>query len=126
MTAVDALGVREVAARAALAVPGVAELQPSLGQSLADAAVRVRQALGSMARTSPAGIRADRTPGNGGWRIEFRCVLHDERRTVDVARDVHDHVKAAVSSHLARRGTPGPVTVAVTVARITGPGPHPA
>jgi hypothetical protein len=122
MTAVDPRDVRETAARAALAVPGVAELQPSLGQSLADAAVRVGQALGSGARTSQAGVRADHTADTGGWHVEVRCVLREDCRTVDAARDVHDHVRAAVLSHVTGRGAPGPVTVAVTVTRITGPG----
>lgn len=124
--AVDPVDVRETAGRAALAVPGVAELQPSLGQSLAEAAVRVRQALGSAVRTSQAGVRADRTPRTGGWHVEVRCVLREDRRTVDVARDVHDHVRAAVLSHVTRRGAPGPVTVEVTVTRITGLDLHPA
>jgi hypothetical protein len=121
MSTVDATGVQQTAARAALAVPGVAELQPSLGQSLAGAATRVRQALGSPAPSPQAGIHAERIPRTGAWHIEVRCVLHGDRRALDIARDVHDQVRAAVSSHVIQNGIPGPVTVTVT--RITAPRP---
>jgi hypothetical protein len=127
MTAIDTTGVQRTAARAALAVPGVAELQPSLGQSLAGAVARVRRGLGAPAPPPQAGIHAERLPQAGAWHIEVRCVLHDDRRAVDTARDVHDQVRAAVGSHVARHGVPGPVTVVVTITRITGPAPsrHP-
>lgn len=120
MTAVDTTGVQRTAARAALAVPGVAQLHPSLGQSLA-AAARARLALGGPAPPSQAGIHAERSPQTGAWHIEVRCVLHDDRRALDTARDVHDQVRAAVDSYVARHGVPGPVTIVVTVTRITGP-----
>lgn len=115
MTVDDRLAVQQAAVRAALSVPGVAELPPSLGQSLASAATRVRRAFGSPLPSSRAGIRTERDPGSGGWTVDVRCALHDDRRTLDVARNVHDHVQAAVSQQLARRGAPGPVTVTVTV-----------
>lgn len=123
MTVVDTTGVQRTAARAALGVPGVAQLQPSLGQSLAGAATWARRALGSPALFPEAGIRAERSPGTGVWHLEVRFVLDDDRRALDTARDVHDAVRDAVEAHLTRDGTPGPVTVVVTVTRITGPSP---
>lgn len=123
MTATVTADVERIAARAALAVPGVVELQPTLRQSLAGAATSLRQALGSPGPSPDAGIRVERTPHSGAWNIEVRCVLDDDRRALDTARDVHDTVRAAVASHAAHHGTPAPVTIAVTVIRIKGPRP---
>lgn len=123
MSTFDTTGVQRTAARAALAVPGVAELQPSLGQSLAGAATLVRRALGSPTPSPQAGIHAERTPRTGAWHIEVRCVLHGGRSALDIARDVHDEVRTAVGHHTARNGIPGSVTVVVTVTRIIAPRP---
>lgn len=65
-----------------------------------------------------AGIRADRAPDGSGWRIEVRCVLAEGHRALDTARNVHDRVRTAVTSHLATHGVVEPVTVSVTVTRI--------
>ena len=125
MTAVDTAGVHRTAAGAALAIPGVVELHPTLRQSLAGAATRIQQALGSPAAPLETplgtGIRAEHTP-TGAWHVEVRCVLDEDRRVLDTARDVREHVRSAVGAHLARQGTPGPVTVVVTVTRLTSRG----
>ncbi len=61
-----------VAAEAALAVPGVAGLEPRLAHRLAAAALPTRP--GPAARTPPeAGVRADRAPE--GWRIEMQVTI---------------------------------------------------
>ncbi|MFD7119710.1 hypothetical protein [Streptomyces sp. NPDC056652] len=119
MTAGDTTRVERGAAQAALAVPGVAELQPTLRQALAGAASRAREAIGSPALPREAGIHIEHTPGTGAWHVQVRCVLTDSRRAADVARDVRDRVRSAVSSHVTHHGTPEPVTVVVTVTRIT-------
>ncbi|MEE4546325.1 hypothetical protein V2S66_30735 [Streptomyces sp. V4-01] len=119
MTA-DAAGVARAAASATLAVPGVVGLQPSLGQSLAAAAGRVGHSRGSRPAAPAKGVHAERTPGSGAWRVEVRCVLDGEHRALDTARRVRESVRSAVVSHTARHGAAGPVTVLVTVTRITG------
>ncbi|MBC2866275.1 hypothetical protein [Streptomyces mexicanus] len=106
------------AAEAALAVPGVAGLQPRLGHRLAAAAAPTR-ANATPHRTPPeAGVRADRAPDGSGWHIEVRCVMTEGRRALDIARNVHDRVAATVMAHLAAHGAAEPVTVAVTVTGI--------
>ncbi|MFC9280654.1 hypothetical protein [Streptomyces collinus] len=107
-----------VAAEAALAVPGVAGLQPRLAHRPAAAAAPTRA--GTTPRRTPteAGIRADRAPDGSGWHIEVRCVLTEGRRALDIARNVHDRVTAALMTHLATHGVAEPVTVAVTVTGI--------
>ncbi|MFI1836217.1 hypothetical protein [Streptomyces olivaceoviridis] len=114
MTAVGTTALPGVAAEAALAVPGVAALQPRLARRLAAAAAPTR------ADTTPpeAGIRADQAPDGSGWHIEVRCVLTEGRRALDIARNVHDRVTAALVTHLATHGAAEPVTVAVTVTGI--------
>ncbi|MGW2033258.1 hypothetical protein [Streptomyces sp. NPDC001356] len=114
MTATGTTALLGVAAEAALAVPGVAALQPRLARRLAAAAAPTR------ADTTPpeAGIRADRAPDGSGWHIEVRCVLTEGRRALDIARNVHDRVTAALVTHLATHGAAEPVTVAVTVTGI--------
>jgi hypothetical protein len=121
MTAVDTTGVERIAAQAALAVPGIAGLQPTLRQSLAGAATRVWQALGPPAPSPEAGIHAERSAHTGAWHVEVRCVCNEDRRALDTARDVHDDVQAAVGTHVTRHGKPALVTATVTVTRITGP-----
>ncbi|MFE4535286.1 hypothetical protein ACFRKB_09415 [Streptomyces scopuliridis] len=120
MTTGNTTRIARTAARAALAVPGVAELQPSLRQALAGAATRVREAIGSPALSTEAGIHVEHTPGTRAWHVEVRCVLTDDRRALDTARDVRDSVRSAVGSQVTRDGVPEPVIVVVTVTRITG------
>ncbi|MGW7486279.1 hypothetical protein [Streptomyces sp. NPDC054786] len=120
MTTVDTAGVEQTAARAALAVPGVQELQPSLRHSLADAATYIRRTFGSLTPSSEAGIHAGHTPETDAWHLEVRCALNDHRRALDTARDVRESVQAAVSSHLNSRGRTGSVTIVVIVTRICG------
>jgi len=106
------------AAEAALAVPGVAGLQPRLAHRLAAAAAPTG-ANTTPHRTPPeAGVRADRAPDGSGWHIEVRCVMTEGRRALDIARNVHDRVAATVMAHLAAHGVAEPVTVAVTVTGI--------
>ncbi|MEU7551131.1 hypothetical protein AB0B01_02020 [Streptomyces sp. NPDC044571] len=116
MTSTPSTDVREAAARAALDVPGVAALQPVLADRLAAVASRVRHDVDADPHPAVAGIRAERVP-ESGWHVEVRCMVHDGRRVVDVARQVCEHVQAAVTAHLVRHGSPAPVTVQVTVTR---------
>ncbi|MGW2642446.1 hypothetical protein [Streptomyces sp. NPDC001348] len=114
MTATGTPALLGVAAEAALAVPGVAGLQPRLAAAAAPA----------RAKTTPhptppeAGVRADRAPDGSGWHIEVLCVLTRGRRALDIARNVHARVAAAVIAHLATHGAAEPVTVSVTVTGI--------
>ncbi|PZG95315.1 hypothetical protein C1I97_27145 [Streptomyces sp. NTH33] len=118
MTAIRTAMLLGVAAETALAVPGVVGLQPRLAHRLAAAAAPTRPDA-TPHRTSPgAGIRADRAPDGSGWHIEVRCVLAEGRRALDIARNVHDRVGAAVLSHLTALGVAEQVTVEVTVTRI--------
>ncbi|MFD9094949.1 hypothetical protein [Streptomyces collinus] len=114
MTATGTTALLGVAAEAALAVPGVATLQPRLARRLAAAAAPTR----ADSTPSEAGIRADRAPDGSGWRVEVRCVLAEGRQALEIARNVHDRVTAAVGTHLATHGVAEPVTVAVTVTGI--------
>ncbi|MFE9093731.1 hypothetical protein [Streptomyces sp. NPDC007264] len=118
MTAVGTATLLGVAAEAALAVPGVAGLQPRLAHRLAAAAAPARTDATPHRAPPEAGIRADLAPDGSGWHVEVRCVLAEGRRAVDVARNVHDEVRAAVASQLAGHGVAIPVTVAVTVTGI--------
>lgn len=120
MTASHREDIQQAAAAAALAAPGVAALQPALGDRLALAASRGYHAM--TARTAShheaAGIGCHRTP-EGGWHVEVRCILHADRRVVDVARQVREDVRAAITaSGPPQRGATGPVTVLVTVTHI--------
>ncbi|MEV1069750.1 hypothetical protein [Streptomyces sp. NPDC050263] len=124
MTLTGEMDLCQATARAALAVPGVAALQPGLGQRLAGAASRARQAAGFPALPARAGIRAEHAPGAPGWRVEVRCVLHEDRRVVDTARQVREQVRAVAAAHLTARGTPEPVTVLVTVTHLVDPTPR--
>ncbi|MFE5520942.1 hypothetical protein ACFQ9Q_24925 [Streptomyces virginiae] len=118
MTVSHRAGIQHVAAEAASGVPGVAALQPALADRLALAASRAHQALTAEAalHRDAAGIRCDHDPDDG-WRVEVRCILHADRRVVDVARQVRDDVRNAVSGYLAQQGTADHVTVLVTVTR---------
>ncbi|MEV5516881.1 hypothetical protein AB0L50_28895 [Streptomyces flaveolus] len=114
MTATGTTALLGVAAEAALAVPGVAGLQPRLAHRLA-AAAPTRASTWPHRTPFEAGVRADRAPGGSGWHIEVRCVLTGGRRALDIARNVHDRAAAAVIAHLATHGVAEPVTVSVTV-----------
>ncbi|MGP3949984.1 hypothetical protein [Streptomyces sp. 7N604] len=124
MTIVSAVDIHETAARTALAVPGVVGLQPSLGYQLASAA-HIRQ---PAVLPPEAGIRAEHTPEAPGWHVEVRCILLEDRRALDTAREVRQEVRSAVTAHLSRHGPPEPVTILVTVTQTLshapeGPGP---
>ncbi|MFF7899770.1 MULTISPECIES: hypothetical protein [unclassified Streptomyces] len=108
-----------VAASAALAVPGVAGLQPRLVHRLTAVASPAGPETTAQ-RTREAGVRVDRVPDGSGWHVEVRCVLTEGFRAVDTARNVHDQVRAAVLSYLAAHDAPVAVTVTVrvTVTRI--------
>jgi hypothetical protein len=123
----DTTSLERTAAEAALAVPGVARLHPSLGQSLAGVVARAGHAFGSRPAESPVGIRVERTPGGDGCHVDVRCVLSAERRALDTARDVREAVRSVLLAHASRHGLTGPVTVGVTITRIeahraSGPG----
>ncbi|MFF9785175.1 hypothetical protein [Streptomyces nigrescens] len=120
MITVDTTSVEQAAARAALAVPGVQELQPSLRHSLADAATYIRRTFGSLTPSPEAGIHISHIPETNAWHLEVRCVLNAQRRALDTARDVRESVQAAVSSQLNARGRPASVTIGVIVTRICG------
>jgi uncharacterized alkaline shock family protein YloU len=117
MTSTRNQDIHQAAARAALDVPGVAALQPGLADRLAATVSRARHATGG-AGTLPteAGIRTERT-SEDGWRVEVRCAVNEDRRVLDVAQQVREHVCAAVTALLAQHGTPAPVAVLVTVTR---------
>jgi hypothetical protein len=103
------------AAEAALAVPGVAALQPRRSPRTA-AAVASTGTDATPKGTRESGIRADRSPDGPGWRIEVRCILSFEgRRALEIAQNVHDRVRAAVISRLAALDAVERVTVEVTV-----------
>ncbi|MER6464886.1 hypothetical protein ACWC4D_26505 [Streptomyces sp. NPDC001288] len=114
MSATRTTALLGVAAEAALAVPGVAALQPRLARRLAAAAAPTR----ADTTLPEAGIRADRAPDGSGWHVEVRCVLAEGRRALDIARNVHDRVAGALITHLAAHGLAEPVTVVVMVAEI--------
>ncbi|MFD7260109.1 hypothetical protein [Streptomyces sp. NPDC059874] len=111
--------VHQAAAQAALDVPGVAGLEPSLADRLALAAARVQHAVTAAAITSqpePAGIRA-RLTQEGSWHVEVRCVLRADRSVVATARLVREEVRTAVTACLVQHEEAGPVTVLVSVTR---------
>ncbi|MFD3874843.1 hypothetical protein [Streptomyces sp. NPDC058623] len=116
MTSSSNQDIHHAAARAALGVPGVAALQPGLADRLAAAASRAKQAVGAAPLPAETGIRAEHTP-EGGWHLEVRCAVHEDRRVLDVAQQVRERVRTAVTAHLAQHGTAAPVTVLVTVTR---------
>ncbi|MFD7612431.1 hypothetical protein [Streptomyces sp. NPDC059828] len=123
MTLIAAGDLHETAARAALAVRGVAGLTPSLSHRLAHAAARAPQHMGIVARPAEAGIRAEHAPHARGWHLEVRCILDEDRRALDTARDVRQQVRSAVAAHLVRNGSPEAVTVLVTITHTTNPAP---
>ncbi len=118
MTSSDTATPRSAAAEAALTVPGVACLQPRLARRLAGAASRPGPEAAAGLSPPEAGVRIDRAPDGSGWHVEVRCVLSEGHRALDVARNVHGRVRAAVASHLAAHGAPDAVTVTITVTGI--------
>ncbi|WUF67205.1 Asp23/Gls24 family envelope stress response protein [Streptomyces nojiriensis] len=118
MTVSHRVDIQRVAAEAASGVPGVAALQPALADRLALAASRAHQALtaGTSPQREAAGVRCEHTPDDG-WHVEVRCIPHADQRVVDVARQVRDDVRNAVSAYLSQQCTSDRVTVVVTVTR---------
>ncbi|MGW2561141.1 hypothetical protein ACWCXB_18205 [Streptomyces sp. NPDC001514] len=126
MTSGDAAAaVRQAAAEAALAVPGVVSLQPTLAGRLAGAVARVWPDAASLSRPG-SGVRAEPAADDSGWHVEVRCILGEGHRVVDIAREVHDEASSAVAALLAAHGTPGAVAVTVTVTGVTGITAHAA
>ncbi|MFE9480831.1 hypothetical protein ACFYNM_19795 [Streptomyces spororaveus] len=115
MTAPHPEDIQQAVAAAALAAPGVAALQPALADRLALAASRAITAR-TTSHHEASGIRCEHT-SEGGWHVEVRCILHADRRVVDIARQVRADVRTAVTACLTQHGTPKPVTVLVTVTR---------
>ncbi|AZM93905.1 hypothetical protein [Streptomyces sp. W1SF4] len=116
MTTSHRENIHRAAARAALDAPGIAALQPTLADRLALAAFPAHRAkaAGATPYHEAAGIRCEPT-ADGGWNVEVRCILHADRRVVDVARQLREDVRTAVATYLARHGSAAPVTVMVTV-----------
>ncbi|MEU2157636.1 hypothetical protein ABZ532_21945 [Streptomyces sp. NPDC019396] len=123
MTLFAAGDLHRTAARAALAVRGVAGLAPGFSHRLAHAAARAQQCMGIAVWPPEAGIRAEHAPHAGGWHLEVRCILDEDRRALDTARDVRRQVRSAVTAHLVRSGSPEAVTVLVTITHTTNPAP---
>ncbi|WP_329107076.1 hypothetical protein [Streptomyces sp. NBC_01439] len=116
MTDSDREDIHEAAAAAALGVPGVAALQPSPASTLVTALLPKQTATTAGTPASwTLGLQSEYTPA--GWDIEVRCILHADRRAVDVAREVREAVRSAITGYLVRRGENEPVTVRVTVTR---------
>jgi uncharacterized alkaline shock family protein YloU len=114
-SAITGRDVRHIAARAALDVDGVTGLEPTLADHLAAVAPRTsRGTAGTAILPAPAGIRTVRTT-EGGWHVDVRCATQESRRVLDVARQVREHVRAAVTALLAQHGSRAPVAVVVTV-----------
>ncbi|MFE5675347.1 hypothetical protein ACFQ7B_20360 [Streptomyces erythrochromogenes] len=118
MTISHRIAIQHAAAEAASGVPGVAALQPALGDRLALAASRACQAVSPEVAPprETVGIRCEHTRDDE-WRVEVRCILCADQRVVDVARRVRDEVHTAVSGYLAQQGTAEHLTVQVTVTR---------
>ncbi|MBL1110375.1 hypothetical protein JK361_38480 [Streptomyces sp. 5-8] len=123
MAALGTADLITAAERAALATPGVTGLQPFLARRLTEAVSPVLPpTIPERAQTS-AGVRAEHAPGGSGWSIEVRCMVMvtEGHRVLDTARIAHDQIQSAVQAHLAEHGAQDPVTVTVTVTRITVP-----
>jgi uncharacterized alkaline shock family protein YloU len=105
-------------AKTALAVPGVADLQPRLAHRFTGAVSPVLPQTLTQHTPSGAGVRAEHAKDGSGWRIEVRCAVAQGNRVLDVARHVHERVRSAVLAHLARHSAPEAVTVTVTVTHI--------
>lgn len=109
---------------AALAVPGVAGLQPRLVHRLTEAVSPVLPQTLAEHTPSPAGVRAVHAPDGSGWRIEVRCAVVEDNRVLDTARNIHERVRFAVLAHLAEHNAVEAVAVTVTVIRIASPPPR--
>ncbi|MFE2554154.1 hypothetical protein ACFXGI_37440 [Streptomyces sp. NPDC059355] len=110
--------IQQIAATAALAVPGVTALQSTLADRLAHAASLAYHSVtaGSEVHREASRIRCEHMPG-GGWRVEVRCILQADHRIVDIARQVRDEVGTAVISSPSQHGIVGPICILVTVIR---------
>ncbi|WP_208853308.1 Asp23/Gls24 family envelope stress response protein [Streptomyces albofaciens] len=126
--------VLRAAAGAAKDTPGVAFLRPGFGELLRRTVPGRPSRTGSPAAAAPAapavhdgrvaGVRAERGPGPGQWRIRVHLAVRRGHRALDVTRAVRPRVVAAVREAL--EGAPGEegggppvVTVTVTVTDIT-------
>lgn len=131
--------VLRAAAGAAKDTPGVAFLRPGLGELLRGTVARstgtgsgARPGPGTVSRSgagspSPSGrggrvpgVRADRGPGPGPWRIRVHLAVRRGHRALDVVRAVRPRVRSAVQETLRTAGeAPPEVAVTVTVTDIT-------
>ncbi|MEV5594530.1 hypothetical protein [Streptomyces sp. NPDC052496] len=117
--------VLRAAADAAKDTPGVAFLRPGLGDLLRGTVARTAatgpRRSGPAARDSRVtGVRADRGPGPGPWRIRVHLAVRRGHRALDVARAVRPRITAAVQEALGTAGEAAPeVAVTVTVTDIT-------
>ncbi|WP_241268042.1 Asp23/Gls24 family envelope stress response protein [Streptomyces chrestomyceticus] len=125
--------VLRAAAGAAKDTPGVAFLRPGLGELLRGTVARTTgTGSGAVSRPggdSPApsarggrvpGVRADRGPGPGAWRIRVHLAVRRGHRALDVVRAVRPRVMAAVQEAVRTAGEAAPeVAVTVTVTDIT-------
>ncbi|MFH8983951.1 hypothetical protein [Streptomyces varsoviensis] len=126
-TAPQLAHVLTAAADAARATPGVAFLRPGLADVVRGAAARRLPAgAGSAvtawgaARTRVAGVRAERTPGTGGWQLRVHLAVRRGHQALAVTRAVRAAVTSAVAAAVTEAGEPEPpIAVTVTVTDIT-------
>ncbi|MFJ9822606.1 Asp23/Gls24 family envelope stress response protein [Streptomyces sp. NPDC101151] len=116
MAATSTAALIRAGAKVALAVPGVAGLQPRLTHRLTETV--------SPVLPQTAGVRAEHAPDGSGWHIEVRCVVAEENRVLEIARSVHDQVRSAVLAHLAEQSALEVVAVTVTIVRIAARQPE--
>lgn len=104
----------EVVARAALAVPGVARLDPGPGLPLGPAPGYGAAGVSLRATAAAAPGRGGEAAGPGR-HVQIRLIVTAGHRPLDVALAVRTAVAAAVAPE-----APGPVTVAVLVTSLDG------
>ncbi|WP_371502920.1 hypothetical protein OG871_37320 [Kitasatospora sp. NBC_00374] len=93
MTSALAREIQRAAAQAALAHPQVAALQPTLADRLTAAAESLHHAT-----RPPAAVRVQRLPTGEGWHVEVRCLVHRDRRTLDVARQIRESIRDTLTT----------------------------